>query len=149
MTSQLAWHLLVFLIVRNVSAVQEAPCPDPVIHLHSLLVNTTDKEILAPWQKCVFIANDHGQVLEEWLAVAHGYLSEGSKLTVWHVDAHSDLNVPSTDRLPQNARESWRDDASVRAGLANSADLANFQLMAVWAGLVDQIFWVQHGAHKP
>ena len=50
-------------------------------------------------------------------------------LAVLHVDAHADLNVPG-DRIP--AGTGWLGNAAAADPLLKAADLANFQLSAVW-----------------
>ncbi len=65
-------------------------------------------------------------------------------LSVLHVDFHADINVPGAFLPPPHElRPRWRGDTALRARLAEAADLASFQLSAVWAGLVDQILWVR------
>ena len=54
------------------------------------------------------------------------------------------INVPGAFLPPPHElRPRWRGDTALRARLAEAADLASFQLSAVWAGLVDQILWVR------
>ena len=75
--------------------------------------------------RCVYISDDHGGALREWRAAAEG--AGTSQLAVFHVDAHNDLNVPA------------RHFAQGHDGV----DLANFQLSAVWLGLVSRIVWLR------
>eukprot|EP00401_Gymnodinium_catenatum_P041025 CAMPEP_0117545258 /NCGR_PEP_ID=MMETSP0784-20121206/46001_1 /TAXON_ID=39447 /ORGANISM="" /LENGTH=417 /DNA_ID=CAMNT_0005342097 /DNA_START=56 /DNA_END=1310 /DNA_ORIENTATION=+ len=92
------------------------------------------------WNRCVFVANDHGQVLEEWLTGAAEH-RQVRPVTVLHVDAHNDLNVPELDVIEPG----WADNATRRFVIADSADLANFQQIAAWAGLVDRVVWIRQG----
>lgn len=89
---------------------------------------------------CVFVSNDHGQVLENWLETA-AERQNTSPLSVLHIDAHGDLNVPAIDIFGSD----WLSNETYRRALAESADLANFQQVAVWAGLVDHVIWIRQG----
>lgn len=99
---------------------------------------------LGAWGRCVFVANDHGQVLEEWLAGAAASNGAAAPLAVLHIDAHGDLNVPQDVALDVFEPE-WRQSAAKWEALAGAADLANFQQLAAWAGLVDSVIWVRQG----
>ena len=104
---------------------------------------------------CVFVSNDHGDALEEWLRATAG---AARPLAVFHVDAHNDLNVPE-GREPLTGpasstelRRRWQHNSTLLHQLTAGVDLANFQLAAVRAGVVDRIVWVRQsssgdGAH--
>jgi len=98
---------------------------------------------LGTWGRCVFVANDHGQVLQEWLAGAAERNFTGP-LTVLHIDAHGDLNVPEAIG-PEALAAPWHRDPTHRHAVADAADLANFQQIAAWAGLVDRVVWIRQG----
>ena len=51
------------------------------------------------------------------------------------------------ERARRKARkaQAWRVDLAARARIADAADLANYQLTAVWAGLVDSVLWLRPG----
>ena len=109
-----------------------------------------------------YVSNDHGDALQEWLrAASASKVSE--PLAVFHVDAHNDLNVPDSAVLssvqPERFRQHLRHNDTLAQQLSASVDLANFQLAAVHAGLVNRIVWVrqsssageapvQHGVHR-
>ncbi|CAK0798795.1 unnamed protein product, partial [Prorocentrum cordatum] len=88
----------------------------------------------------VLVSNDHGQVLGEWLSLASEASLRGP-LAVLHIDAHGDLNIPEAP-VPGWA---WQLNGSQRQELAGTADLANFQQVAAWAGLVGQVVWIKQG----
>ena len=95
---------------------------------------------------CVFVSNDHGDALEEWLRAT---ADAERPLAVFHVDAHNDLNVPegrepftspaSSDEL----RRRLQQNSTLLRQFTAGVDLANFQLAAVRAGVVDRIVWVR------
>ena len=95
---------------------------------------------------CVFVSNDHGDALEEWLRAT---ADAERPLAVFHVDAHNDLNVPegrepftspaSSDEL----RRRLQQNSTLLHQFTAGVDLANFQLAAVRAGVVDRIVWVR------
>ena len=69
--------------------------------------------------------------------------SEGTAdrlLSVLHIDHHSDINVPQR-YIPKGT--TWQQNRTTLDVLAATADLASFQLSAVWGGLVDRIIWVR------
>mmetsp|Transcript_83503 Transcript_83503/g.183547 ORF Transcript_83503/g.183547 Transcript_83503/m.183547 type:complete len:423 (+) Transcript_83503:1273-2541(+) len=101
---------------------------------------------LGDWQRCVFVANDHGQVLGEWLRGA-AEQRFGGPLSVLHIDAHNDLNVPEASSV--ELKGDWLSNSSHREAVADVADLANFQQIATWAGLVDRVFWIRPGWGSP
>ena len=92
------------------------------------------------WQPCAVVVTDHADALEAWVdastaatidvdvGLRGGRDTAAAALTVLHIDYHADLNVPST----------WIPRGQLRAGV-RAADLASFQLAAVWAGLVDRV----------
>jgi hypothetical protein len=95
-------------------------------------------------RRCIFISDDHGDAIQAWIQSAKS-APEGSSsdpMTVLHVDAHNDLNVPASHF-----------SHAVHAGgasIAAAVDLANFQLSAVWAGLISRVVWVrQSDARAP
>ena len=95
---------------------------------------------------CVFVSNDHGDALEEWLRAT---ADAERPLAVFHIDAHNDLNVPegrepftspaSSDEL----RRRLQQNSTLLHQFTAGVDLANFQLAAVRAGVVDRIVWVR------
>lgn len=98
------------------------------------------------WGRCAYVANDHGQVLKEWLAAA-AEQNFAAPLTVLHIDAHGDLNIPEDigpDVLAEPLRP-WLRNPERREAIADAADLANFQQLAAWAGLVDRVVWIRQG----
>lgn len=98
---------------------------------------------------CVFVSNDHGDALEEWLRAT---ADAKRPLAVFHVDAHNDLNVPkgrkpftspaSSDEL----RRRLQQNSTLLRQFTAGVDLANFQLAAVRAGVVDRIVWVRQSS---
>lgn len=112
-----------------------------------LLTATAAVASEAAWRPCVHVCNDHGQALTEWLDAATEKWHEVKKLAVLHVDAHNDLNVPDDSAVFDPVHETaWMRDAAQRRKISSSADLANFQLIAVWAGLIDRVIWIKQGA---
>mmetsp|Transcript_123322 Transcript_123322/g.226251 ORF Transcript_123322/g.226251 Transcript_123322/m.226251 type:complete len:406 (-) Transcript_123322:184-1401(-) len=97
------------------------------------------------WCPCIFICNDHGQALGRWLEVAAANKEE-VVATVLHIDAHNDANVPED---PFVFCSDWRRNRTCMQAIAQAADLANYQLHAVWLGLVDEIFWIRPGQGVP
>lgn len=65
-------------------------------------------------------------------------------MSVLHIDAHGDLNVPEHSAL-HDLHRGWLWNATQRQAIADSADLANFQQIAAWAGLVDRVIWIRQG----
>lgn len=123
-----------------------ALCTDPEFdsgrcETGSLAASWTASSSLGLWQPCVFVSNDHGEALAEWLAVAAEQRFSG-KLSVLHIDKHNDLNVPEH---PEVFQGHWLEDGVERDEIARSVDLVNFQLAAVWVGLVNRIIWVKQG----
>jgi hypothetical protein len=96
------------------------PRPTTMLPVLTLILAATPS-----MHRCLFISDDHGGALREWRAAAED--AGTSKLTVLHVDAHNDLNVPV------------RGFAQGHDGV----DLANFQLSAVWLGFVSRIVWLR------
>jgi hypothetical protein len=98
---------------------------------------------------CVFVSNDHGDALEEWLRVTAGATRP---LAVFHVDAHNDLNVPegreplTSPASSAELRRRWQDNSTLLHQLTAGVDLANFQLASVRAGVVDRIVWVRQSS---
>ena len=99
---------------------------------------------------CVFVSNDHGDALQEWLRAT---ADAGGPLAVLHIDAHNDLNVPDADSrvltspaAPAELRRRWQLNGTLASELAAAVDLANFQLAAVRAGVVDRIIWVRQSS---
>ena len=129
------------------------------------------------WQPCASISTDHADALEAWLAAAastlptttknsdnstglRGFTStptspnqhhnRGQRLSVLHVDHHSDINPPE-HYIPKGIQ--WYTNQTTRNHLTATADLASFQLSAVWGGLIDRIIWIkpnfnQHKHHQ-
>merc|ERR1719215_665202 len=104
-------------------------------------VFTQQPKRLDVWSSCVFICNDHGQALGHWLDTAAMQQHKGS-VAVLHVDAHNDLDVPKD---PSAFSDAWLHNRSARQAISAAADLADYQLHAVWAGLVDRIAWLRPG----
>tara|TARA_B100000795_G_scaffold215638_1_gene169473 strand:+ start:116 stop:1039 length:924 start_codon:yes stop_codon:yes gene_type:complete len=98
---------------------------------------------------CVFVSNDHGDALEEWLRATAGAVRP---LAVFHVDAHNDLNVPegreplTSPASSAELRRRWQHNSTLLHQLTAGVDLANFQLAAVRAGVVDRIVWVRQSS---
>ena len=98
---------------------------------------------------CVFVSNDHGDALEEWLRATAG---ASRPLAVFHVDAHNDLNVPegreplTSPASSAELRRRWQHNSTLLHQLTAGVDLANFQLAAVRAGVVDRIVWVRQSS---
>ena len=126
------------------------------------------------WRPCAAVSTDHGDALAAWMDGATAMTTAGGRgmmrgsaaaasaaaaaaaaangtapLSVLHVDFHADISVPGAPLPPPHElRHRWRGDDALRLRLAEAADLASFQLSAVWAGLVDQIIWVRP-VHRP
>ena len=92
---------------------------------------------------CVFVSNDHGDALQEWLRAT---ADAGGPLAVLHIDAHNDLNVPDADSrvltspaAPAELRRRWQLNGTLASELAAAVDLANFQLAAVRFPDIEQL----------
>ena len=102
--------------------------------------------------RCAFVSNDHGDALQEWL---HATAEARAPLAVLHIDAHNDLNVPDQqcgaltgNAPPALVRSRWQRNATLAAKITSAVDLANFQLAAVSAGVVDRIVWVRQSVRR-
>lgn len=96
--------------------------------------------------RCVYVSNDHGDALAEWLSAARTMNETRLPLAVLHIDAHNDLNTPAEgNELWRWTKKLWRSNASLQHEMVSSVDLASFQLGAVHAGIIDRIIWIRHG----
>lgn len=93
------------------------------------------------WRDCAVVSTDHGGVLDQWLFAAKSQSSVAhTGLAVLHVDAHADMNVPE---VFDDGVHNWNESDQTIARIQQKADLASFQLAAVWAGLIDNVIWVK------
>jgi len=117
--------------------------------LLGLTVQGTSSESATGSSGCIFLSNDHGDALEEWLRATSG---ADQPLAVFHVDAHNDLNVPegneplTSPASSAELRRRWQHNSTLVHQLTAGVDLANFQLTAVRAGVVDRIVWVRQSS---
>ena len=127
----------------------------PFLLLLQLKLSTSIK-----WEQCVTISTDHSEALQAWLIAAKLQGNTGAKLgfrgrsaskslsksydlskvSVIHIDHHSDINVPEK-YIPHGSN--WIQNHTILNQFASTADLASFQLSAVWGGLVDRIVWIK------
>jgi hypothetical protein len=76
------------------------PRPTTMLPVLTLILAATPS-----MHRCLFISDDHGGALREWRAAAED--AGTSKLTVLHVDAHNDLNVPAWTHRAATRSASW------------------------------------------
>jgi hypothetical protein len=110
------------------------------------------RKIDPPWcSYTVTIMNDHSEALSSWVdAMEVGAVAP--PMTVLHIDRHSDMNLPmyaftdAPNKYPHETDARGGLDAGwlklAKEAADQHADLANFQMTGVWAGVINSVIWV-------
>lgn len=94
----------------------------------------------------IYLIEEHHEAFYVWhSARAEGRLPE-SGLALVHVDEHSDLALPSFSR---SIRTLGGSPEELREFTYRELSIGNFLFASVYLGLIDQLFWIQHGPSYP
>lgn len=128
------------------------PCLNLVCEAH---VSPTGSVLLS---LCLIWVHSHAEALSAWVAAAANTQSPPAPYAVLHVDRHSDMNLPSSafTSTPVGQRDIDNDVvtetrrlAPLRAAAVHEADLASFQMLGVWVGVVSSIAWIFGNSSEP
>lgn len=107
---------------------------------------------------CSFSNHSHAEALSAWFKAAADTQLPPAPYAVLHVDRHSDMNTPSSMFIstPVSQYDIDSDAVAERSRLAqvqtaavHEADLASFQMVGVWAGVVSSIAWIFGNSSEP
>ena len=108
--------------------------------------------------RCNTCSCSHAEALAAWVEAATNAQLPSEPYAVLHVDRHSDMNLPSSifTSIPVSQHDIDADIKTERRRLAplreaaiHEADLASFQMVGVWAGMVSSIAWVFGNSSEP
>ena len=95
-----------------------------------------------------FIVEEHHEAFLVWKYGALNGIIPKSGNSLLHFDEHSDMSIP---RLNASANKELHNLESIIAFTYNELSIANFILVAVYQGLIDEIIWIkqQHRHLEP
>ena len=102
--------------------------------------------------------NDHAEALPVWVRAAATAGLPPAPYAVLHVDRHSDMNMPSRlftatpvgqQAAGANPEAERQRVAALRAAAVHEADLASFQMVGAWVGVVSNIVWIHGNSSEP
>lgn len=108
---------------------------------------------------CLVWVHSHAEALSAWIEAAADTQSLPAPYAVLHVDRHSDMNLPSSaftsstpvsqHAIDSNVVAENRRLAPLHAAAIHEADLASFQMVGVWVGVVSSIAWIYGNSSEP